>query len=83
MNKFMCMNELYMYETYCPTDIIKSQKLNYARDRKERSTWTQDELDLINMKKNYIGLGKYIPNIENSPDYELFNRPELINIHKK
>ena len=53
----MCMNELYMYETYCPIEFIKSRKFHYSRERRDRNIWTQDELDLINIKKNYMGLG--------------------------
>ena len=52
------MNELYTYETYCPTDLIKSRKYVYAADKRDKATFTQDELDLINLKKNYRGISK-------------------------
>ncbi len=53
----MCMNELYSYQTYCPTDFQKIRKFIYLSDRRDREIWNQDELDVINMRKNYMGLG--------------------------
>jgi hypothetical protein len=52
------MNELYSFETYCPTDFIKSRKFMYMSDRNDQKLFTQEELDLINLRKNYRGMGK-------------------------
>jgi hypothetical protein len=58
VNKFKCMNSLYMYEMYCPSNFIKFRKENYKRNLKDRENWTEDQLALINYKKNNVKLGK-------------------------
>jgi hypothetical protein len=58
LNKFLCMNELYTYETYCPTEVIKSRKYMYVADKRDKAMFTQEELDLINLRKNYRGICK-------------------------
>ena len=58
INKFKCLNQLYMYEIYCPSNFIKLRKFNEVKDSINRSNFTQDQLDLINFRKNNIETGK-------------------------
>ena len=58
INKFKCMNSLYMYEMVCPTNFIKFRKHNYRRILSDRHLWTADQLELINFKRNGWRLGR-------------------------
>ncbi len=53
------MNQLYLYETYCDTNFIRIRKQLYAQNKSEAQTFSQDKLDLINIKRSLVGVGKY------------------------
>ncbi len=48
-----------MYEMYCPTNFIKMRKFNFLRMIKDKQTWTEDQLELINHNRNNWTFGKY------------------------
>ena len=52
-NKFLCMDQLYSYQTYCTLDFIFRRKQRHNREVMDRKLWTQDRLDLINAKGNF------------------------------
>ncbi len=39
---------------YCPANFIKSRRFHYKRMVHDRATWTEDQLELMNYKKNNI-----------------------------
>jgi len=43
-----------MYEMYCPANFIKSRRFHYKRMVHDRETWTEEQLELMNYKKNNI-----------------------------
>lgn len=47
-----------MYEMVCPTNFIKFRKHNYRRILSDRNSWTADQLELINFKRNGWRLGR-------------------------
>lgn len=65
-NKFLCVDQLYAYETYCTDDFIFRRKFKYNQEKLEKKVWTQNELDLINAKRNFETHGKYTFNLSNS-----------------
>jgi hypothetical protein len=52
INKFKCMDQLYMYETYCPSYFIKMRKYRYHNNVRDKENWTKDQVDLINFRRN-------------------------------
>ena len=51
-NKYLCFDNLINYETYCPPDFIYNTKQRYRLDQKNKKVWTQEDLDLINFRRN-------------------------------
>jgi hypothetical protein len=52
------MNQLYLYETYCDTNFIRLRKQLYAQNINEAKAFSQDKLDLMNIKRSLVGVGK-------------------------
>lgn len=59
-NKYLCMDSLISYETYCPPDFIYNTKQRYHFNKKNEKVWTQEELDLINFRRNHMTLSIYL-----------------------
>jgi hypothetical protein len=57
-NKFLCIDQLYSYEAYCTTDFIYRRKQRYEINKQDKEIWTQNQLNLINTKKNFSFLSK-------------------------
>jgi|LauGreDrversion4_2_1035121.scaffolds.fasta_scaffold91603_2 hypothetical protein len=57
-NKYLCMDDLINYETYCPPDFIYNTKQKYYLRLKNAKVWTQQDLDLINFRRNHMTLSK-------------------------
>jgi len=57
-NKYLCMDELYSYETYCNNDFIFRRRQHFLRNQMDKEIWTQDRLDLINAKRNFVQYSK-------------------------
>ncbi len=55
VNKFKCMNQLYLYEMHCPQSFIKVRKTRFTDNIRDKQLWTKDQLDLINHKRNGVG----------------------------
>jgi hypothetical protein len=54
------MDELYKYETYCPVDFIRGRKSFYSLEQRDKELYTQDKLNLINLRRNNLSSGKKI-----------------------
>ena len=52
------MNQLYSYETYCDTNFIRLRKQLYLQNKNEEKAFSQDKLDLMNIKRSLVGVGK-------------------------
>jgi hypothetical protein len=64
-----------MYEMYCPANFIKMRKFNYVRQLKDRMNWTEDQLEVINYKRNSITFGKFYFLMKNYLIYLLTEKP--------
>ncbi len=63
VNKYLCMDQLYHFETYCNPNFIKLRKNKYLQNKKEEKIFSQDKLDLINIKKSLVGSGNFLKRI--------------------
>jgi hypothetical protein len=52
------MDQLYLFETYCDTNFIKLRKNRYLQNKQEEKIFSQDKLDLMNIKRSLVGAGK-------------------------
>ena len=52
------MDPLYLFETYCDSNFIKFRKHRYLQLKSEEKIFSQDKLDLINIKRSFVGVGK-------------------------
>ncbi len=41
-NKFLCLDQLYNYQTYCPVDFIYKRKQRYLNNQRDMKLWTQN-----------------------------------------
>jgi len=57
VNKYLCMDQLYLFETYCDVNFIKLRKNRYQEIKKEEKAFSQDKLDLMNIKRSLVGAG--------------------------
>lgn len=68
------MDQLIGYETHCPTDFIYNTKLKYMADKEKKGLWTQNDLDLINWRRNHshecILCFNVVSGLENGAMYE-------------
>lgn len=53
------MDQLYLFETYCDTNFIKLRKNKYLQNKQEEKIFSQDKLDLMNIKRSMVGARKY------------------------
>ncbi len=44
---------------YCPSNFIKIRKFIFKNEMQNRSNFTQDQLDLINFKRNNYDTGNF------------------------
>jgi hypothetical protein len=54
------MNQLYSFETYCDTNFIRLRKMRYLQDKSDDKIFSQDKLDLINIKRSLVGIRIFI-----------------------
>ena len=52
------MDSYINFETYCPPDFIFKSKKQFFFDKKNNEIWTQDDLDLINFRRNHYTSSK-------------------------
>lgn len=51
------MDQLYLFETYCDANFIKLRKNRYLQIKNEEKAFSQDKLDLMNIKRSLVGAG--------------------------
>lgn len=49
------MDQLYLFETYCDTNFIRQRKHKYLKDKQEEKIFSQDKLDIMNIKRSFVG----------------------------